>query len=436
METKSLSGPTRGLKDFLLHYPSVKYIRLQWVDFSGVLHCRIITKAHGLQLNAGGDHYKVAHNCMTIPISISPECVPQDPEAWELVPDWDTLRICGFAPSHATVMCFTDSKNADKKFAKCPRYLLQDTVRLFHEQHATSVLIGFEVEFVLLDDSSNLTRPIDRIAGYSTTGGLRGDTLLIMEEIIEALEASHVAVYHFHTEVADQLEIAICPTTPLEAIDSLVYTQETIRTVCVRHGLKASLTPRPVINGPQNGCHIHLSLGPASQTDSFFAGILKKIKALCAFGMPNFDSYVRVMADGAGLWVGWGTENRDFPVRRISHDHWEFRFADATANFYLLLAVILMAGSNGIRQDELLNWKDCGIDPERVSSAKLAEYGILERLPTSLRESVDAAKCDKEIQEWIGDEILSLYVNIKEIEIETFAKMHDEERRRMFLNFF
>jgi glutamine synthetase len=64
--------------------------------------------------------------------------------------------------------------------------------------------------------------------------------------------------------------------------------------------------------------------------------------ALCAFGMPNFDSYVCVAHDKAGVWIGFGTENRDLPVRKITDEHREFRFADCTANFYLFMAAVEM----------------------------------------------------------------------------------------------
>lgn len=71
-------------------------------------------------------------------------------------------------------------------------------------------------------------------------------------------------------------------------------------------------------------------------TDKFLAGILKHMGALCSFGMANFDGYVRTVKDAAGAWIGFGTENRDFPVRKISDQHWEFRMMDSTSNSYCL----------------------------------------------------------------------------------------------------
>lgn len=103
------------------------------------------------------------------------------------------------------------------------------TVESFEKQHTTSLLIGFEIEFVLPNGASELANPLDRIAGYPMTAGPRGSNLSMLEGILDALEgildalkASKIAVHHFHTEIADQLEIALGPMTPVHAIDALM----------------------------------------------------------------------------------------------------------------------------------------------------------------------------------------------------------------------
>jgi glutamine synthetase len=94
--------------------------------------------------------------------------------------------------------------------------------------------------------------------------------------------------------------------------------QETIRTIYICRGLEATTTPKPVFNGAQSGCHVHLSLNPAVGATSFLAGILQKLRPLCAFGLPNYDSYYRVIGDCAGEWVAWKTHNKDLPIRQFS----------------------------------------------------------------------------------------------------------------------
>jgi glutamine synthetase len=297
-EAKSL------VEKFFTNNTAVKFVRLQWVDYSGVLRTRIITKTRCMHLASGTNHYSLAQNCMIVPISTAPRCFHDGPEAWELRPDWQMLMVCGFAPAHSSVMCFNSHLGSSDHFARCPRKLLAKVLDDFQDQYGTMLLMGFEIEFILLDESSNLAKSMDRLAGYSMTAGLRAENLVIMEEIVAALEMSGIEVYHFHTEIADQLEMALSPLPPMQAIDALMMAQETIRTICIRHGLRATMTPKPVFTGPQNGCHVHLSLNPVPEPTFFLAGILQKLKSLCVFGMPNYDSYYRVIGDGSGMWVG------------------------------------------------------------------------------------------------------------------------------------
>ncbi len=181
------------------------------------------------------------------------------------------------------------------------------------------------------------------------------------------------------------------------------------------------MAPKPLIGvlGPQNGCHMHISLNNASPqlSDLFLAGILNRMKAICAFGMANYDSYARVVDDGCGLWIGWGTENRDLPIRKVDKDHWEIRFLDATVNGYLAVAATLGAGLEGIRADSSLTFKDCSVFPRSLTPQQRAEYGITERMPLSLRETLDAANVDDGILECFGPALLAKYSEVKEKEI-------------------
>ena len=421
-------------------YASVEFVRLQWVDLSGVLRTRMITKARCLHLASGASNYTLAQNCMILPISTAPHYFHDGPEKWELRPDWQTLRVCGFAPAHSSVMCFNARLGSSDSFIRCPRKLLSKVLDTFQNKHESKLLMGFEVEFLLLDESSNFAKSMDRVAGYSMTAGLRAENLVIMEEIIRALERSGLEVYHFHTEIADQFELALAPLPPIQAIDALMMAQETIRTVCVRRGLRATTAPKPVFTGAQNGCHVHLFMNPAPEPAFFIAGILQKLKSLCAFGMPNYDSYYRVTGDGSGTWIGWGTENRDLPIREIGSNHWEFRFSDATANMYLFIAAVLSAGMRGMEQKLPLTIRNCPVMPSQLrmkeAELQLRSYGIMEPMPSKLEMSLDAAQNDKELEAWIGTELLAQYVKLKEKEVEHFSNMSEEERRLKFLNYF
>ncbi|CAG9945989.1 unnamed protein product [Clonostachys rosea f. rosea IK726] len=430
------------LTEFLKERPNLRFIRLQWIDYSGVLRARIITPERCLQIARGADICTLSQNCMVIPISTAPKCWPDGIEEWHLLPDWDSLIVCGFSPSHASVMCFTSCDNLENPLARCPRFALCQSLEvfdvLFGEHH---ILMGFEIEFVFLDETYTPLQSLDQTVGYSMLSGLRGKNLDIIETIMDSLIASGIDVHHFHVEAVHQYEIALSALPPLRAIDSLIMAMETIRTQALRHGVRATVTPSPVLSGPMSGIHAHFSINPnPPNSSSFLSGVLARMKSLCAFGLSNYDSYCRIAPDCAGEWIAWGTGNKDLPIRQVHPGRWEFRFLDATANAYLFTSAIISAGIDGMKTGLVLEMKDCTVVPSALGSeevdVKLRDVGVTDRMPKTLQESLEAAKADHEIIKWIGRELHNQYIRVKEKEAEYFLKMTTDERRRKFLDYF
>ncbi|PVH86054.1 glutamine synthetase [Cadophora sp. DSE1049] len=386
-----MSSDEEKLQKFLQENESTKYIRLQWLDYSGILR-----------------------------------------------PDWSMLSRCGFRPSHASVMCFMEHKEAEETYSKCPRMLLSRALESLEKEWDTKVLAGFEIECMLLDKDCEPLNVLDRLNSYQTTAGLRGQTLDIVEEILDNLKDSSIQIYHFHAETHDQIECALSPEPLLLAIDSLILAQETIRTVFVRHNIKATMTPKPLLAGPTNGIHLHMSVDKLAQAqvDNFLAGILSHMSSLCAFGMANFDGYVRIGANAAGAWVGFGTENRDLPVRKISNQHWEFRMLDSTSNPYLFSAAVLLAGLSVLAQKADLVWEDCQVFPNWLDNGERAKYQMNERMPDSLQEALESLKSDAAMNSLIPKDLLDAYIHVKEKDVRMFEKMGDDQRRLRFLEFF
>ena len=200
------------------------------------------------------------------------------------------------------------------------------------------------------------------------------------------------------------------------------------------------MTPKPLLHGPTNGVHLHMSvdrLGPPL-IDKFLAGILNHMQSLCAFGMANFDGYVRTAGGAAGVWIGFGTENRDLPVRKISENHWEIRMMDSTSNPYLFTAAVLLAGLSGLTEkgDGGLAWKDCHLFPDSLDKGERAEYQLNNRMPSSLQEALEALKANASVKTWIPEDLLNAYISVKENEVEMFQQMADDQRRLRFLEYF
>ncbi|EEP78976.1 predicted protein [Uncinocarpus reesii 1704] len=414
------------LEHFLQTNRHIKYIRVQWIDYSGVLRARFVPVERCLRIANGDETIHLAQNSMLIPISTAPKIFPLSDhhETWDLRPDWSSLRPCGFLNNHATVMSFVDQQEAETRFDKCPRMRLVQALKRLEHEWGAKVKIGFEIEFMLFGSDNNRIRPMDRLNGYSRTAGLRASTMNLVDEILNALERSSIRIHHFHAEIEDQLEIALAPEPALDAVDSLVLAQETIRTPC--------------LSGPLNGLHLHLSLDKieGALPDNFLAGVLDHMNALCAFGMANYDGYVRSSNDAAGAWIGFGTDNRDMPVRKISDCRWEFRMMDGTSNPYLFAAVVLYAGLDGLAKKTELRWKDCTFFPHLMTEEMRVEHGMDVPMPVSLRGALDCLKKDTAVAAWIGDDLLKWYMSVKEKEVEEFSKMHDDQRRIRFLEYF
>jgi len=68
---------------------------------------------------------------------------------------------------------------------------------------------------------------------------------LIVEEIYDVLTEAGIEVQQFHAESAPgQYEVVTGPLPPVEAIDALVFTRDTIYNVAAKHRARATLYPK------------------------------------------------------------------------------------------------------------------------------------------------------------------------------------------------
>jgi len=250
----------------------------------------------------------------------------------------------------------------------------------------------------------------------STTSGLCGNTLKLMDEIVESLQASGISAEQLHTVEANQLQIATGPSSPMDAIDALMYTHECVKHISVRYGLRATMAPKTFREDLCTGAHAHLSIHPLSGHE-FLAGILENLQALCALGMPSYDSYSRVTGywNAAGTWVTWGTENRFVPVRCIQTASLELRYSDATTNFYLALLMTLAAGMQGLKKKTPLEHDDCQYNPFRLGEKERKDLGIVHQLLASMKEGIKM-KESSHMNATLGNSMKQHYIIMRELD--------------------
>lgn len=130
-----------------------------------------------------------------------------------------------------------------------PRSRLQELQQTAKSKHDLEFLMGVEVEFQLMKPATEST-PAQQVQTSShpySTASLRNAYLPVLEEIVSSLVKAGVQIRQFHGEGARGFfEITGEPLAPLEAADTLVFMQETIRSVCSNRGLHATLFPKPL----------------------------------------------------------------------------------------------------------------------------------------------------------------------------------------------
>lgn len=416
----------------------VKFVRVQWVDFSNFVHCRVLPISHFYKLlrtsRPGITIAKVVLGIVFLTIvegfGVTGEYV--------LVLDLATVRLCGYAPGHAAVFGYFQEKyplGGRLDVPLCPRTNLNRIVKYATEELKTEFLVGFETEFILL----TTTRPSIQAPnnhGWSRTAAFASGTseLKVLEEIADALATSGIELQMFHSEAAPgQYEVVTGPLPPLEAADALVHTRETIYNIASKHGMRATLAPRLNADSCGTGAHAHISVhsttgaSPPSEhhpstltthESRFLAGLMRHLPSVIAFTLPLPQSYER-MKDGiwsGGTWACWGDEHKDVPVR-LTNAHspqtrnFEVKTVDGTANPHLVLAGLISAGIIGIRDQLELTVEGCGESSGAgLSEAERAEKGIVRRLPLDVESARRYLLEDQKIREVIGEEMVRKYV--------------------------
>jgi glutamine synthetase len=363
--------------------------------------------------------------------------------------DWSSLKL-GPAVGHASV--FSDFKESDgSDVMLCPRTLLRKTLETA-AGHGLTFLLGFELEFVIVERNTDPTNP-ERFKKMHTDGhawatarvladiGREGSFSTAIDEIQDALDEAGILIEQFHTENAPgQYEIVLPPLPPLEACDTLLHTRQIVEAVAARHNFRMTLHPKPFAMSCGSASHVHMSVSsPGGNTpevyESFYAGILKHYPAIIAFTYSNPTSYERMVDSfwAGGRWVTWGTQNKEAPLRKCEDSHWELKTIDGLANPYFALAAILAAGTNGIAKKEPLTWSDCHLDPAKLTEEEKKKFGISQMFPVSLKEALKALKEDEELGRLLSPEFVQRYIDVKNAEMRLLDPMTEEARRQWIL---
>ena len=244
-------------------------------------------------------------------------------------------------------------------------------------------------------------------------------------------------VHHHEAAAGGQGEIAVRFNTLRAKADESQWYKHIVRNVAKANGKSATFMPKPVFGENGTGMHVHQSLwlgdrplffdesGYAQLSElaqHYIGGLLAHGRSLLAFCAPSTNSYKRLVPGfEAPIYLAYSQRNRSAAVRIPTYEitpaskRIEFRPPDPSANTYLALSAMLMAGLDGIR-----NKIDPG-DPTDVNIYELSSEDAagIHSVPASMEDAVAALGADHDYLLRGGvftQDVIDHYITFKERE--------------------
>ena len=329
----------------------------------------------------------------------------------------------------------------DKFVEQAPRNVLSRLIAEAAEE-GMRVKTGVEAEFFLLTpDGSQISDEYDTAAKpcYDQQAVMRRYD--VIAEICDyMLELGWGPYQNDHEDANGQFEMNWEFDDTLSTADKHSFFKFMTKSVAEKHGLRATFMPKPVEGLTGNGCHAHISvwdmagkvnifadndmeLGLSTKGRHFLGGIMKHASALAAITNPTVNSYKRINAPrtmSGATWapntVTWTGNNRTHMVRVPGPGRFELRLADGAANPYLLQAVIIAAGLDGVRTQA---------DPGKRHDIDMYAEGHkvkgAPKLPLNMLDALREFDKDKGLKASMGNEFSAAYLKMKHQEWNSYA---------------
>ena len=363
------------------------------------------------------------------------------------VPDPASVIQLPWKPEVAWVAGNCVMEGAD--VAQAPRNVLR---RLVVEAAAADMHVktGIEAEFFLLTPAGDqIADPFDTAAKpcYDQQAVMRRYD--VIREICDyMLDMGWGPYQNDHEDANGQFEMNWEFADALVTADRHSFFKFMTKSVAEKHGLRATFMPKPIEGLTGNGCHAHISvwdaagaaakhnvfatdkaegptgeLGLSEKGKYFLGGIMKHASALAAITNPTINSYKRINAPrtmSGATWapntVTWTGNNRTHMVRVPGPGRFELRLPDGAVNPYLLQAVIIAAGLDGVQSkaDPGKRWDiDMYAEGHKVRGAP--------KLPLNMLDALREYDKDKSLKAALGLEFSAAYLKMKRREWDSFV---------------
>lgn len=404
----------------MIEEEDVKFIRLQFVDIFGTIR--------NIAVTAGQMEKALAGKCMVDGYSIA-GMKEMGYDRVYLKPDIDTFAILPWRPQQGKVARFLcDLMDKDgNDIEESPRYILRRVLNKA-KREGYSFDLDPECEFFLFetDEEGNPTTKTREKAGYLDVAPLdqgenaRRDMILTLEEMGFEIESSH------HEDAPGQHEVDFKQAQGVKVADQIVTFRSTVRTIAQRHGLHATFMPKPRTDLPGSALSLNISgfrdgknmfvdpkaeNGLSQDAYSFIAGLLAHMNGMAAVSNPLVNSYKRLKPGfHAPTELFWSLNDYRAPIRVVrgkeGDTHIEWTLPDGASNPYLLIAIVVASGLNGIQEKMI---------PLKVDEKAGA-------LPGTLKESLYALEKDEFLRKVCGENYVRTYLKEKTKEWELYTQ--------------
>ncbi len=384
-------------------------------------------------------------------------------------PDLDTVQIDLFR-ERPTLTCFTDVFLTDEqrtRFDQDVRYVARHAERLLASLGiADTTMWGPEFEYYIFSKVSYDTRTaasyyyVEHDEEFFQNAYHACGPFDLYDDFRDAscalFKQAGIPVKYHHHEVGErgQQEIEVFFEPLLKTADNIMMAKYILLSQAQEKGLHITFMPKPMYKQAGSGLHVHQFLlkegrnifyeagryANFSELGMFYiGGLLKHAPALAAFTNPSTNSYKRLVPGfEAPVAITFGQANRSSAVRIPSYVYdplqtrMEYRPPDATANPYLMLAAMLMAGIDGIQNR---------IDPTHEGYGPL-DTNVFDKsnvhfLPRNLDEALDALESDHEFLMRDGvfpEPLIRQWIKTKREETHAIATMPHPFEYKMYFH--
>lgn len=371
-------------------------------------------------------------------------------------PDASTFQILPWRPSHNGVArVFCDVCTPDRKpFAGDPRDALR---RMFRKAEKAGYLlnVGAELEYYYFPDE-HTPEPLDNVGYFDLSVSdaardLRRNTVLTLEKMSVPVE------YTFHAAGRSQHGMSLRHAEALSMSDAITTAKLIIKQQAYESGCHASFMPKPLAGEDGSAMFLCQSLFDYDGNNVFWgeddekyhlsdiakhymAGILAHAREISAITNPTVNSYKRITTGGDSVpqYATWGLRNRASMVRipvykpgKQLSTRIELRSPDPMANPYLVNAVTLAAGLDGIERKLELP-PEATAETLKLTDRQMVEAGYTP-LPRSLKEALDVFEDSQFMKDALGEHIHSFFLKKKRDEWHKFESTITEWEIKHYL---